>query len=371
MAKPDDLPRYRSNLQGEIDGAAVYAALAESESDPKLAEVFRRLAAVEQAHGDFWRKQIEAKGARFAPAPSRRARILAWLARRFGPAFVLPTLAGNETRDSAAYDSQPEARKAGLPSDERSHARLMMAVAGADGLAGPTLAMLEGRHRGGGNTLRAAVLGANDGLVSNLSLVMGVAGAQLQNRAIVITGLAGLLAGACSMAMGEYVSVQSARELAQRQIGIEADEIDEAPEEEREELALIYEAKGLSPDEARTVAGRMMADRSTALETLTREELGLDPDVLTGSPYVAAGASFLLFAMGAIVPLIAFLVTTGTLAAVISIASAAVGLFAIGAAITLLTGRSALFSGTRQLILGLLAAAVTFGIGRLIGVSVS
>src|SRR4029077_496600 len=151
MAKADDLPRYRSNLQGEIDGAAVYAALAESESDPKLAEVFRRLAAIEQAHGDFWRKQIEAEGARFAPAPSRRAPLLAWVARRLGPAFVLPTLAGNETRDSAAYDSQPEARKAGLPSDERSHARLMRAVAGGEGLAGPTLAMLEGRHRGGGN----------------------------------------------------------------------------------------------------------------------------------------------------------------------------------------------------------------------------
>ena len=198
-----------------------------------------------------------------------------------------------------------------------------------------------------------------------------VAGAQLQNRAIVITGLAGLLAGSCSMAIGEYVSVQSARELAQRQIGVEAAEIDEAPEEEAEELALIYEAKGLAPGEAQAVAARMMSDRSTALETLTREELGLDPDVLTGSPYVAAATSFLLFAAGAIVPLIAFLVTSGTLAVVLSILSAALGLVVIGAAITLLTGRSALFSGTRQLLLGLLAAAVTFGIGRLIGVSVS
>jgi VIT1/CCC1 family predicted Fe2+/Mn2+ transporter len=165
--------------------------------------------------------------------------------------------------------------------------------------------------------------------------------------------------------------VQSARELAQRQISVEADEIEEAPEEEREELALIYEAKGLSADEARVVAERMMSDRSTALETLSREELGLDPDVLTGSPHVAAAASFLLFAAGAVIPLIAFLVTTGTLAVGISIASAALGLFAIGTAITLLTGRSALFSGTRQLILGLLAAGVTFGIGRLIGVTVS
>src|ERR1700730_8595339 len=163
MAKPDDLPRYRSNLQGEIDGAAVYAALAESEADPKLAEVFRRLAAVEQAHGDFWRKRIEAEGARFATAPSGRARVMAWLARRFGPSFVLPTLADHEARDSASYYNQPEARDAGLPSDERSHALVMRTIAGGGGLAGPTVAMLEGRHRGGGNTLRAAGLGAHDG----------------------------------------------------------------------------------------------------------------------------------------------------------------------------------------------------------------
>src|SRR5437763_3832726 len=140
MAKTDDLPRYRANPQGEVDGAAIYSALAESEADPKLAEVFRRLAAVERAHGDFWRKRIEAEGGRFAPGPSRRARVMAWLARRFGPAFVVPTLAANETRDSAAYDNQPEARAAGLPADERSHADVMRAIAGGGGLAGPTLA---------------------------------------------------------------------------------------------------------------------------------------------------------------------------------------------------------------------------------------
>jgi VIT1/CCC1 family predicted Fe2+/Mn2+ transporter len=173
------------------------------------------------------------------------------------------------------------------------------------------------------------------------------------------------------MAIGEYVSVQSARELAQRQITVEQAEVEEAPEEEAEELALIYEAKGLAAGEAQAVARRMMSDPSTALETLTREELGLDPDVLTGSPYVAAGTSFLLFAAGAIVPLVAFLVSSGAVAVVASILSAALGLFLIGSAITLLTGRSALFSGVRQLLLGMLAAAVTFGIGRLIGVSVS
>ena len=368
--------RYLRNLQDEVDSAAIYEAMAEREPAPELAELYRRLGEVETRHARFWEGRLRDAGAPVpALTPTSRARVLRFLARRFGPRLVLPTVATLEELDQHVYDDQAETASTPMRAQERSHARLLSVLAGPGGrgMAGPTIARLEGRHRGavGGNALRAAVLGANDGLTSNLSLVMGVAGAQLQNRAIVITGLAGLLAGSCSMAIGEYVSVQSARELAQRQIGVEAAEIDEAPEEEAEELALIYEAKGLAPGEAQAVAGRMMSDRSTALETLTREELGLDPDVLTGSPYVAAATSFLLFAAGAIVPLIAFLVTSGTLAVVLSILSAALGLVVIGAAITLLTGRSALFSGTRQLLLGLLAAAVTFGIGRLIGVSVS
>ena len=368
--------RYLRNLQDEVDSAAIYEAMAEREPAPELAELYRRLGEVETRHARFWEGRLRDAGAPVpALTPTSRARVLRFLARRFGPRLVLPTVATLEELDQHVYDDQAETASTPMRAQERSHARLLSVLAGPGGrgMAGPTIARLEGRHRGavGGNALRAAVLGANDGLTSNLSLVMGVAGAQLQNRAIVITGLAGLLAGSCSMAIGEYVSVQSARELAQRQIGVEAAEIDEAPEEEAEELALIYEAKGLAPGEAQAVAGRMMSDRSTALETLTREELGLDPDVLTGSPYVAGATSFLLFAAGAIVPLIAFLVTSGTLAVVLSILSAALGLVVIGAAITLLTGRSALFSGTRQLLLGLLAAAVTFGIGRLIGVSVS
>ena len=368
--------RYLRNLQDEVDSAAIYEAMAEREPAPELAELYRRLGEVETRHARFWEGRLRDAGAPVpALTPTSRARVLRFLARRFGPRLVLPTVATLEELDQHVYDDQAETASTPMRAQERSHARLLSVLAGPGGrgMAGPTIARLEGRHRGavGGNALRAAVLGANDGLTSNLSLVMGVAGAQLQNRAIVITGLAGLLAGSCSMAIGEYVSVQSARELAQRQIGVEAAEIDEAPEEEAEELALIYEAKGLAPGEAQAVAARMMSDRSTALETLTREELGLDPDVLTGSPYVAAATSFLLFAAGAIVPLVAFLVTSGTLAVVLSILSAALGLVVIGAAITLLTGRSALFSGTRQLLLGLLAAAVTFGIGRLIGVSVS
>src|SRR6185295_12048464 len=176
------------------------------------------------------------------------------------------------------------------------------------------LARLEGRHRSGGNALRAAVLGASDGLVSNLSLVMGVAGASVPGGTILLTGLAGLVAGACSMAMGEWLSVTSSRELNQQQIAVEADELQRMPDEEKEEMVLIYQAKGLDEAAARALADRLMANKDTALDTLVREELGIDPDELGGSAWTAAGTSFLLFAAGAIVPVAPFFWLDGTAA---------------------------------------------------------
>lgn len=366
---PEALPRYRANLQGEVDGAAVYAALAESEADPKLAEVFHRLAAVEQAHGEFWRKRIEAGGDHFSPTPSASARVLAWLAQRFGPAFVLPALAASEERGSTAYDAQPEAKAAGLPADERSHAVLMRAAAGKGGLSGPTIALLEGRHHGGGNTLRAAVLGANDGLVSNLSLVMGVAGAAVADTTLLLTGLAGLVAGACSMAMGEWLSVTSSRELYRSQIATEAEELREVPEEEKEELILIYQAKGIAEPQARALAERLLSNEGTALDTLAREELGIDPDELGGSAWTAAIWSFLLFAGGAIIPVAPFLLLSGRPALIASLGASGLALALIGAGTSLFTGRSALFSAARQLAIGIAAAAVTYGAGAIVGVS--
>ena len=240
------------------------------------------------------------------------------------------------------------------------------------GMEGPALASLEGRHRStGGNALRAAVLGANDGLVSNLSLVMGVAGATLNNRTVLITGLAGLLAGAISMALGEWLSVQSSRELFSHQIQIEAAEIEQAPEEEAEELALIYEARGLPREQARTLANQILENKDSAVETLAREELGIDPSELGGSAWEAALTSFILFALGAIVPVSPFIFLTGMTAVFTSIAFSTVGLFLLGAVITLFTGKPVWFSGLRMVIFGLIAAAVTFGIGRLIGVSIA
>ena len=365
-----DARRYRDNLQNEVDSATVYEALAQAEADDKVAGVYRRLAAVERAHAQFWGERAGRNAA--SATPSARARLLAFAGRRLGPAFVLPTLARNETRDSAHYDKQPDAVAAGMPADERSHARIVQAAASkVGGLPGQALARIEGRHRGGGgNALRAAILGANDGLVSNTSLVMGVAGAAAQSRTILLTGLAGLVAGACSMAMGEWLSVSSAREMARRQIAAEADELDAAPEMEKEELVLIYQSKGLDEAAARTLADKLFQSREAALDTLAREELGIDPQELGGSAWAAAASSFCLFATGAIFPVVPFFFTGGWKAITISLALSAAALVAIGAATTIFTGRGVLFSATRQLAIGLAAAAITFAVGKAIGVSI-
>ena len=367
MAEHDDQQRYRDNLQDEVDGAAVYTALAEAEKDPNLARIYRRLAAVERAHAEFWQARLSRKT---KLTPSFRARILSWLARRFGAGFVLPALASTEVRGSSSYDAQPEAVEGGLQHDERSHARIIKAAQSTHrGLAGPDLAMLEGRHRGGGNALRAAVLGANDGLVSNLSLVMAMAGAEAAERTILLTGLAGLIAGACSMAMGEWLSVTSSRELYEQQIALEARELRESPEEEKEELALIYQAKGLSEAEAKALANRLLGQKGAALETLVREELGIDPKQLGGSAWAASGTSFFLFAAGAIFPVAPFFFLSGASAIVVSLMVSGLALAGIGAGTSLFTGRTVGFSALRQLGIGYAAALLTFAIGRLAGVA--
>lgn len=370
-----DVTYYLAELQNEVDSAVIYRTMSEIETQPNLAEVYRRLAETEEKESQFWEGKLRVVG---LPVPPRRsswrARALCWLARRFGPQFVLPATVAMEVKDRPKYRTRPAARSTSAPLTERFHARILRAIAGASraGMEGSTLAQLEGRHRAvGGNALRAAVLGANDGLVSNLSLVMGVTGADLSGKAILITGLAGLIAGASSMAMGEWLSVQSSRELYQRQIEIEKIEIEEAPEEEKKELALIYQAKGLSGEDARALADGLMSDKAHALDTLLREELGIDPKELGGSPREAAITSFVLFALGAIIPVVPFAFLAGASAVIASLALGTLALILIGAAITLLTGRSVLYSGARQLLFGFAAAGLTYGIGRLIGVTLA
>ncbi len=362
-----DIARWRANLQGEVDGAHVYRGMAANAGDPRIATVYAELAAAEERHADFWRERLAGAGASARISPSPRARVMALLARRLGAGIVAPTMASQERQGRTMYDDQPEAAGTSLPDDERSHARTLHKITG--GLSGSMLARFEGRHRQiGGNALRAAVLGANDGLVSNFSLVMGVAGATATREPIIIAGVAGLLAGSLSMALGEWLSVQSSRELYENQIAAERDEIEAFPAEEEEELRLIYEAKGIDAQDARHLAHRIITgDPQVALDTMAREELGIDPDELGGSAWVAALTSFVLFSLGAIVPVVPFLVTSGLGAIVASAAFSAAALFGLGAAITVLTGQRPIHAGLRQVAFGLTAAAVTFGIGSLLG----
>ena len=328
---------------------------------------------MEEKHAAFWEQRLRDAGS--PPGERRlstRARILIWLARKFGPSAILATVATDEHAGRTGYDTQPEASETKMPAQERMHSRLLGALARADrGAGGAEMARLEGRHRNvGGNALRAAVLGANDGLCSNLALVMGVAGAAPSGKGVLLTGLAGLLAGAASMALGEWVSVTSSRELAERELDTERSEIELDPEDEREELELLYRAKGLSAKEAATLSRELIARPEAALDVLGREELGLDPQELGGSAMTAAAISFALFALGAVVPVLPFFFLQGNRAVLVSLLLSALGLFGIGSAITLFTGKSILLSGTRQLILGLAAAGVTYALGHLLGMAI-
>ncbi len=293
----------------------------------------------------LWAAKVASAGATLPNfTPNVRARLVASLARRLGVKPIRQVLAGMKVRGMSAYST-----------------------AHPGGHSMPATVEEVGQsHRGVGGNLRAAVFGANDGLISNASLIMGIAGATSDSHIILLTGIAGVLAGALSMASGEFVSVRSQRELYEHQILLEQNELDEYPEEEGEELALIYAARGMQIDEAREVAHKMLADPKHALDVLAREELGLNPDDL-GSAWNAAGFSFACFGVGAMVPLLPFLTGMGGLAA--SAALTGVALFALGALISLFTGRRALRGGVRMLTIGAGAAGLTYGLGYLLGVS--
>ncbi|WP_341251841.1 VIT1/CCC1 transporter family protein [Euzebya pacifica] len=379
MATTDDVARFRENFVEEVNAAWLYRVAADIEEDEAVAGVYLRLAETEERHAELWADRLRDAGEAVpSTAPSSRSRMLGWLAKRWGVGVLSNVMASTERAGRTMYDNQPEAAGTSLPADERSHAVILdalrresAAAPGNGGVRGGVLARLEGRHRAvGGNALRAAVLGANDGLVSNTSLVMGIAGAAFAADAVLLTGLAGLLAGAISMALGEWLSVQSSRELNQAQIATERAEILEMPEAEAEELALIYQAKGMSQEEAERAAADIMSDPDAFLDTMVREELGIDPDELGGSAWQAAGTSFALFSLGAIVPVIPFFWLAGGAAVILSLALAGIALFALGATTALITGTGVVRTGTRSLLLGLIAAGVTYGIGVVLGVTV-
>lgn len=377
-----EIARLTSNYRGEREGAALYEALAAVEAHPRRADILRQMAAVEARHAARWEEKLRALGVEPPPIKEGIAiRAIGWMARRFGVQAVLPLVRGMELRAAGDYADQPDA--ADFVPEERAHAHTLAAldrttsapVASAPSSAEQDVpASIVGRerwHRRGQNgSLRAAVFGVNDGLVSNLSLVVGFAGADPEPRLILLAGVAGLLAGSFSMAAGEYVSMTAQREIFERQIALEREELRSAPEQEQEELSLIYQAKGVPAADANLVASRLMADPEAALDTMAREELGLDPDEL-GSPWGAALSSFVSFTAGAILPVLPYFFLAGVTALVLSAVLSGLGLLAVGAAITLFTGRAPWFGAARMLAIGAAAAAVTYTVGRLIGVSVA
>ena len=375
----NDPKRFLKYLQAERNASMLYRALAET-TDGERREALLELADVEDQHAAHWIDKLQQHGVEIPPVPSNLEADDAQLvsrARSLGLVSVLDTLERNEGADAGMYDEEPEALPT-MPTDEREHAEVFRRLKGDQPEKFPHKAMSpqagEPWHKlDKSGSIRAAVFGVSDGLVSNTALVMGFAGASLagaiDNSVVLFAGLAGLLAGAFSMAAGEYVSMASQRDLFKREIDLERQELIEKPDEERLELELIYRAKGLPREQAKAIADRIMANPETALDTLVREELGLDPDEL-GSAWKAAISSFIAFAIGASVVVIPYALFSGVTAFVLAIALALAGMIAVGGVVGSLSGRGVVFSAGRQVIWGAGAAAVTYLVGSLVGVNV-
>lgn len=330
--------------QAEKTAAYLSSAVARAEADPKNAALFRQMAEAAETQAGILAKDL-AEVPRFQPP--LRSRLTAFLIGIFGARAMRHVLSASKVRGVSVYRGRAEPETHPLPASVEEVGK---------------------RHKSfGSGTLRAGVFGLNDGLVSNTCLVMGVAGAAVEPNVLILTGVAGLLAGAFSMAAGEYVSMLSQKEMFEHQIAQEKDELERYPKEEAEELALIYEARGIPLAEARDVANKLIANPEKALDTLAREELGLNPDDL-GSPIGAAISSFIMFSIGASLPIIPFLLGLSR-GVEIAAAISGVALFAVGAALSLFSGRSALVGGMRMLLIGGAAAAATYMIGSLFDVS--
>lgn len=335
----------------EKQSAYLYRIVAENEIAEHTKQLFNQLAHEAEKQAKLWENEAKKAGCPVTSEykPSTRVRLISVLISTFGARRIKPILAAVKIRGLSVYSQKP--------------------------LGHPVHTNVEdigASHRGTGNSggLRAAVFGVNDGLVSIACLVLGVAGASSSNAAILLTGVAGLLAGAFSMASGEYISMRSQREMFEYQIGLEREELAEYPDEEAGELALIYMARGMPEKEAIALGKRMIADPEVGLDTLAREELGLNPEEL-GSPWLAAISSFIAFISGGAIPLIPYLLEIKINALEISIAITALALFGIGACLSLFTGRGAFWGGLRMLLIGGGAGLLTYGIGHLMGANIS
>ena len=359
------------NIQTEIDASFLYKLLAEHEEDANVANVFHQMSEIEYGHAQAF-MQKNGMDINNMPGPSNRAKILKQIGKVMGYDYVLGVLLDTEKSISTSVVNARKKTNTAESLSDTAHVTILKNILNhSPNISGSNLARFEKRHRSvGGNALRAAVLGGNDGLVSNFSLVMGIAGASSGQKEVLLAGMAGLLAGALSMALGEWISVKSSQELYENQMQLEMDELETNPEGEEKELALIYMSKGIPEEQARKMASDIMKNKDHAHQVLIKEELGINAEDLKGSAMEAAISSFILFAIGAILPVIPFFFLGGYEAVILSTILSGLGLFIIGAAITLFTGKSVWYSGFRQVLFGLIAAAITFGIGKIIGVSI-
>jgi len=333
----------------EKESAWLYRRVADRESDPLKSQLFRKLGEAAEDQARKWEALQPQREFEFRP--SMRARVVAGLVDQIGPRAARNVLAAMKLRGLSVYTSTS-----------------------APGHVMPTsVAQVGERHRGGvsSGNLRATVFGINDGLVSNAALVMGVAGSGAAPSIVLMTGAAGLLAGALSMAAGEYVSVRSQRDMYEYQIALEKEELAEYPEEEAEELALIYEARGMDLEQARSFARSLLGNPDHALDVLAREELGLNPDDL-GSPLGAASSSFLAFALGAVIPLLPFLIGLPAHSVMgWTIGVTAIALAAVGMLISLFTGRNAWLGAARMVAIGGGAGVIAWWVGSWLGVALA
>jgi VIT1/CCC1 family predicted Fe2+/Mn2+ transporter len=337
------------NWNEEKRSAYIYTVIADVEKNKIHKNLFQDLAVMADKQAAIWASQLK-KSHVAVPAHFNldfRTRFVAWLVRCFGPKYLRFVLAAIKVRGMSIYRSASLSDQfpAVFGETEHHHRRIKSS-----------------------NNMRAAVFGMNDGLLSNASLILGVAGAHVDSKVIILSGVAGLLAGAFSMSSGEYVSVRSQREMLEHQLELEKHELDTYPEEEAAELALIYTARGLPKIEAKKVADLLIQNPEKALETLAREELGINPDDLA-SPVGAALSSFISFTLGAFIPLLPFIISNSHYDLGISIALTAAALFSIGAILSLFTQRNAWWSGLRTLLIGVAVGGITYFVGSLFGVT--
>lgn len=335
------------NYYEEKRSSYLYKSIAAIETNPVHKKLFLELSLLAEKQASIWDRQLKKQN--ITPksfSPDLRARMVIFLVKMFGVRSLRLILGAMKIRGMSIYGSS-------LIHASMSHTP-----------------ELENRHRSisKGNNVRAAVFGINDGLISNASLILGIAGAQVDQSMILLTGIAGLLAGACSMGAGEYVSVRSQREMLEYQLELEKHELELYPEEETQELSLIYQARGIPREEADKISALLIQNPEKALDTLAREELGINPDDLV-SPTGAALSSFISFSVGAFIPIIPFVLSHSSYNLIIAIILTAISLFAVGALMSLFTQRNALWSGFRMFLIGGAAGALTYFIGSLFGIS--